>query len=67
VTRLFTVLAATLAGATLVGLVLLWPGHVESPLAQGAVVDSDKAEVERVNEVIWLASPSRSARTRPCV
>jgi hypothetical protein len=52
VTRVFTVVAATLAGATLVGLVLLWPGHVESPLAQGAVVDSDKAEVERVNEVI---------------
>jgi uncharacterized membrane protein len=52
VTRVFTVVAATLAGATLVGLVLLWPRHVESQLAQGVVVDSDKAEVEKVDEVI---------------
>jgi uncharacterized membrane protein len=52
VTRAFTVVAAALAAATLVGLVLLWPGDVESQFAGGIVVDSEKAEVEKVEERI---------------
>jgi uncharacterized membrane protein len=52
VTRVFNAVAATLAALTLVGIVLLWPGHVESQLAQGVLVDSYKAEVEKVDEEI---------------
>jgi uncharacterized membrane protein len=52
VTRVFNAVAATLAVATLVGIILLWPGHVASQLAQGVIVDSDKAEVEKVDETI---------------
>jgi uncharacterized membrane protein len=50
VTRTFTLVAAALAVATLVGLVLLWPGEVDSQVAQGVGTDSEKAEVVRVEE-----------------
>ncbi len=36
----FTGVAAALAVATLVGLVLLWPGEVDSQLASGIAVES---------------------------
>ena len=49
-TRLFTVLAGGLALATLLALVILWPGDVRTPLAEGITVDSERGEVERVEE-----------------
>ncbi len=48
--RTFTGVAAALAVATLVGLVVLWPGKVDSQLASGIAVESLAAEVERVEE-----------------
>ena len=48
--RLFTAVAAVLAVATVVGLVVLWPGNVETPLAEAFAVDTQRAEVERVEE-----------------
>jgi uncharacterized membrane protein len=48
--RLFTLTAAGLAVATLVGLVLLWPGEVESQVAQGIAVESEEATVQKVEE-----------------
>jgi uncharacterized membrane protein len=42
--------AAALAVATVIGLVLLWPGEVESQVAQGIAVDSEVAKVDRVEE-----------------
>ena len=48
--RLFTQIVAVLGAATLVGLVVLWPGEAESQLAQGLAIDSEKATVERVEE-----------------
>ena len=50
-TRVFTGIAAALALATLVGLVVLWPGDVESQIAEGVTVDSESGEVERVEEI----------------
>jgi uncharacterized membrane protein len=50
--RLFTLVAAVLAVATLAGLILLWPGEVESQVAQGIAVDSEKAKVEKVEESV---------------
>jgi uncharacterized membrane protein len=50
VTRAFTLVAAALAVATLAGLVLLWPGDVESQIAQGIAVETETASVERVEE-----------------
>jgi uncharacterized membrane protein len=52
VIRSFTVVAAALAVATVVGLVLLWPGDIESQVAQGIAVDTEKASVDRVEENI---------------
>jgi uncharacterized membrane protein len=52
VTRAFNLMAAALAVATVVGLVLLWPGEIESQVAQGISVDSETAKVERVEEGI---------------
>ena len=49
-TRAFTLAAAALAVATVVGLALLWPGEVDSQVAQGIAVDSEKAKVDRVEE-----------------
>jgi uncharacterized membrane protein len=50
VIRVFTAVAAALAAATVVGLVVLWPGNVETTLAEGFAVDSQRAEVTRVEE-----------------
>jgi uncharacterized membrane protein len=50
VTRAFTLMAAALAVATLAGLVLLWPGEVESQIAQGIAVETESATVERVEQ-----------------
>jgi uncharacterized membrane protein len=48
--RAFNLVAAALAGVTVIGLILLWPGQVESQVAQGIVVDSEPAKVDRVEE-----------------
>jgi len=50
VTRAFNLVAAALAVATVVGLIVLWPGQVESQVAQGIAVDSERANVDRVEE-----------------
>lgn len=49
-TRLFGATCAVLAVATLAGLVVLWPGEVDSQVAQGLAVESESGEVERVEE-----------------
>jgi uncharacterized membrane protein len=50
VTRAFNLVAAALAVATVVGLIVLWPGQVESQVAQGIAVESERAQVDRVEE-----------------
>jgi uncharacterized membrane protein len=54
VLRLFTWVAGALAVATVAGLILLWPGHVESQVAQGVAVESEKATVEKVEEGLCI-------------
>ena len=51
-TRAFTLVAAALAVATLAGLAVLWPGEIDSQVAQGIAVDSERATVERVEEQV---------------
>jgi uncharacterized membrane protein len=50
--RLFTGVAAVLAVATIAGLIVLWPGEVESGVAEGILVDSERGTVERVEETV---------------
>jgi uncharacterized membrane protein len=50
VMRFFTAVVAVLAVVTVAGLVVLWPGHVETTLAEGFAVDSQRGEVQRVEE-----------------
>jgi uncharacterized membrane protein len=50
VLRLFTLVAAALAVITVAGLILLWPGQVESQVAQGIAIESEKATVQKVQE-----------------
>ena len=59
--RAFTVVAAALAVATGVGLILLWPGHVESQVAQGIAVESEQAQVVKVVE-----APCAGLGGQPC-
>ncbi len=51
-TRAFGVVVAVLALATLAGIVVLWPGDVESGIAEGVLVDSERGTVERVEETV---------------
>jgi uncharacterized membrane protein len=51
-TRVFTGVAAGLAVATIVGLIVLWPGEVETGVAEGILVDSEQGTVERVEETV---------------
>jgi uncharacterized membrane protein len=48
--RVFTAVAVALAVATAAGLVILWPGDVRAPLAEGFAADTQRAEVQRVEE-----------------
>jgi uncharacterized membrane protein len=50
VVRLFTLVAAVIAVATVVGLIVLWPGEVQSQIAQGITVESERAHVDTVRE-----------------
>jgi uncharacterized membrane protein len=50
--RVFSVVVAVLALATLAGVVVLWPGDVESGIAEGVLVDSERGTVERVEETV---------------
>jgi uncharacterized membrane protein len=50
VSRLFTAIAVALALATVIGLVLLWPGDVSAPLRGGLNTTSETAEVLDVEE-----------------
>src|SRR5919108_324707 len=49
-TRAFSLVAVALAAATVIGLIVLWPGQVESQIAQGIAVENEKAKVDRVDE-----------------
>jgi uncharacterized membrane protein len=51
-TRVFTGVATGLAVATIVALIVLWPGEVESGVAEGLLVDSERGTVERVEETV---------------
>jgi len=42
--------AAVLAAATIAGLIVLWPVHVESQVAQGISTESERADVSSVRE-----------------
>ena len=48
--RLFTLVAALIAVVTVVGLIVLWPGSVESRVAQGITTDNERAHVDSVTE-----------------
>jgi uncharacterized membrane protein len=48
--RLFTLVVAALALATVIGLALLWPGPVRQNLDAGLLADSDRGKVESVRE-----------------
>jgi hypothetical protein len=50
VRRVAAALVAALALATVAGIALLWPGDVQTQLAEGLTVEREKAEVERVEE-----------------
>jgi uncharacterized membrane protein len=50
VLRIFTLVAAAIAVITVAGLILLWPGKVESQVAQGIAIESEKATVQKVEE-----------------
>ena len=50
ISRAFSLVAAALAAGTVIGLILLWPGEVDSQVAQGIAVDSEKAKVDSVRE-----------------
>jgi uncharacterized membrane protein len=50
VIRAFTIVAVALAVATVIGLIVLWPGHVDSQVAQGISTESERADVTSVRE-----------------
>jgi uncharacterized membrane protein len=50
VSRLFTGVAVALALATVIGLVVLWPGNVAAPLAGGLNTTTETADVLEVRE-----------------
>jgi uncharacterized membrane protein len=60
--RIFAALAGVLAVGTLVGLVVLWPGEVESGVAEGIAKGSEVASVERVED--FRCSEFQNARCR---
>ena len=61
-TRLFAAVALVIALATAVGMAVLWPGDVGTKVGESLVADSERATVERVEE---LACP-RSLRGGTC-
>jgi uncharacterized membrane protein len=50
VSRVFTAIVAVLALATAAGLAILWPGDPEARIGAGIAVDTERAEVTRVEE-----------------
>src|SRR4051794_16106059 len=57
--RLFTIVAAALAVATAIAMVVLWPGHVESRVAQGLDTESERADVTSVREAFCAGVPNQ--------
>ena len=49
-TRVFALIAGILALATVIGLVALWPGKLDSKLGEGLAKKTDQAEIERIEE-----------------
>jgi uncharacterized membrane protein len=62
VTRAFNLVAAALALATVVGLIVLWPGEIESQIAQGISVESETAKVDSVKEGFCAGFQSQSCQ-----
>jgi uncharacterized membrane protein len=62
VIRAFTLVTAALAVATVAGLILLWPGEIDSQVAQGISVDSETAKVERVEETTCAGFASQECQ-----
>jgi uncharacterized membrane protein len=50
VIRVFTLVAAVIALAAIAGMIVLWPGSVESRVAQGITTDNERAHVDSVRE-----------------
>jgi uncharacterized membrane protein len=50
VRRLFTAIAVSIALATVAGIVILWPGDADLRIGAGITVDTEDAEVVRVEE-----------------
>jgi uncharacterized membrane protein len=59
VIRGFTIVAAALAVATAIAMVVLWPGHVESRVAQGLDTESQRADVTSVREAFCAGVQSQ--------
>jgi uncharacterized membrane protein len=59
VIRVFTIVAAALAIATAIAMVVLWPGHVESRVAQGLDTESQRADVTSVREAFCAGVQSQ--------
>ena len=57
--RAFTIVAAVLAIATAIAMVVLWPGHVESRVAQGLATESKRADVTSVREAFCAGFSSQ--------
>jgi uncharacterized membrane protein len=62
VIRAFNVVAAALAVGTVAGLILLWPGHVESQVAKGIATESERAKVDRVDEGFCVGFASQKCQ-----
>jgi uncharacterized membrane protein len=59
VIRGFTIVAAAIATATAIAMVVLWPGHVESRVAQGLDTESQRADVTSVREAFCAGVASQ--------
>ena len=50
--RIFSILVGVLAVGTAVGLALLWPGDVKSDFAETLLVDTERAEVTKIEDFL---------------
>lgn len=58
----FRVIASVVAVATVVGLILLWPGEVKSKIGEGIASKSEAAEIERVEEFACQGAGTQRCR-----
>jgi uncharacterized membrane protein len=60
--RLFTLIVAVLTVATIVGLVVLWPGSVENRVDAGLLANTEKGRVERVTDYQCVTAAGNTCR-----